>query len=97
LEKIDNMDQQTATLYAEAMLGGDTDDFFNTEIGRYVLERSKEEADEAIEELKNISFLQSDKIAELQMKIKVAEGAVRWLNELLITGRQSMQLLNEGE
>jgi len=91
------MDQQTSILYAEAMLGADADDFFKTEIGRYVLERSKEESKEATEDLKDIDFSKSNEIAQLQMKIKIAESAIKWLNELLISGKQAIQLLDEGE
>ena len=90
------MDQQTAALYAEAMLGADVDDFFNTDMGRYVLARSKEDAEEATEQLKDIEFYKSNEIADLQMKIKKAEQAVLWLNEILIAGKEAIQLL-EGE
>jgi len=91
------MDIETLSLYAEGILGADAHDFFNSELGRYVLARAKEEADVAIEELKNIEFFKSQEIANLQMKIKTAESAIKWLNDVLISGKQAIQILEEGE
>ena len=91
------MDVETLSLYAEGILGADAHDFFNSELGRYVLARSKEEADLATEELKEINPFESEIVADLQTRIKIAESAVKWLNDMLISGKQAIQILEEGE
>jgi len=91
------MEIETAELYAEVILGEDADLFFKTEIGKYILARSKEQTHEATEELKNIEFFKSQEIAQLQMKIKIAELAIKWLNDMFVAGRQALQLLDQGE
>lgn len=91
------MDRQTRELYAEAVLGSDAVDFFESELGHYVLERSIEESNEAMEKLKRVNAEVPADVFKLQMEILIAEKAVKWLNDIMITGRQAMQLLEEGE
>ena len=91
------MDIETAELYAEVILGEDADLFFKSEIGKYILARSKEQTHEATEELKNVNPFESNKVSELQVKIKIAELAITWLNDMFVAGRQALQLLDEGE
>jgi len=91
------MDVETRELYAEAVLGGDAHDFFGSELGQYVLERSKEESDKALEELKHVDASEPKNVIELQIKVLIAEKAVKWLNDIMIAGRQAMDILEEGE
>jgi hypothetical protein len=85
------------TLYAECILGKDAEDFFKTDIGRYVLARSREEVDEAILELKATPAHDVAEIRNLQLTIAKAEGAVEWLNEQIIAGKQALQQLENIE
>ena len=85
------------TLYAECILGKDAEDFFKSDIGRYILARSGEEVEEAITELKITPAHQVAEIRNLQLTIAKAEGAVAWLNEQIIAGKQALQQLENIE
>ena len=85
------------TLYAECVLGKDAEDFFKSDIGRYVLARSQEEVDEAVKLLKVIPANEMAKIRNLQLHIAMAEGAIQWLNEQISAGVQAMQQLENIE
>jgi hypothetical protein len=81
------------TLYADCMLGRDAEDFFKSEIGRYVLARADEVIQEATGKLKVIPAQETDKIRNLQLLIAKAEGAIQWLNEQIYAGKQALQQL----
>lgn len=84
-------------LYREAMRGKDAEEFFKSEIGRYVLAQSKAESDEATEALKSIHPTDARGIAELQFKIHCAVKAVDWLENMITNGRQAMEHLEAME
>ena len=81
------------TLYAECILGKDAEDFFKSDIGRYVLARSNEKIEEAMGQLKITPADQTAEIRDLQLTIGKAEGAVKWLNEQIVAGIQALQQL----
>ena len=85
------------TLYAECVLGKDAEDFFKSDIGRYVLARSREEVDEAVKLLKVIPANEMAKIRNAQLQIAKAEGTIEWLNEQISAGVQAMQQLENIE
>jgi hypothetical protein len=87
----------TDELYAHAVLGKDAEEFFKSELGRYVLARSQEIVDEATGELKTTPAHNTEKIRELQFSINIAEGTVRWLNEQIAAGKQALQQLENIE
>jgi hypothetical protein len=91
------MDLETRTLYAEVVLGQDVDEFFKSDIGRYVIGRSLEVVQECTEKLKTVRPDYKNKVKDLQNRIFQAEAALKWLNEALIIGRESLEQLNEME
>lgn len=82
-------------LVAEAILGKDAEEFLNTELGRYLIGRAEQEASEATQQLKDVWSWRSKKIQELQNKIWRAESVQSWLADLIISGRQAMETLDE--
>lgn len=82
-------------LYAEAMLGKDVEEFLNTDIGRYLIGRAEQESAEATDQLKKVYPWRKRKIQELQARIWRADSVQGWLAELIISGRQSLQTLDE--
>lgn len=82
---------------AEAMLGKDAEDFFQSELGRYLLGRIEEEIDEAVLELKVIDSFKKVEIGILQNKIWRAEKFKFWLAELIHAGHQAMTQLEESQ
>jgi len=86
------MDQ---TLMAEAILGKDAEDFFTSDIGRYVLARAEAEINEAIKLLKKTPPDLTNVIRDLQNVILRAESFKEWLTELIIAGHQAMTQIEE--
>lgn len=82
-------------LYAEAMLGKDAEEFLNTDIGRYLVGRAEQESAEAMEQLKRVYPWRRRKIQELQAKVWRADSVQGWLAELIISGKQALQTLDD--
>lgn len=72
-------------------LGDQAHDFFNSEIGRYVLDRSVEEADAANAELLETNPYSTSKIQELQQRYQIAIKAISWLNDAIMAGELAAQ------
>jgi len=83
------------TLQAEILLGDDADQFFRSDLGKYVLGRAQQEVDEATEKMKRVDPENVSQIRALQHIIQVAESVPRWLNEVLVAGRQAIEVVQE--
>jgi len=83
----------TETLYAEAALGRDAEEFWATDVGRYVLARIEEEETEALDKLYRVSPFRWRRILELKADIRRVRDMKAWFSELIVTGRQAMQQL----
>lgn len=90
-------DVSTQTFYAEAILGKDAEEFLASDIGRIMLARAEEIEQEAIEQLSHISPWRRRRIAQLQAEIWKARSFKQFLTELVITGRQALQHLENPE
>ena len=89
------MDQE---LLAEAMIGKDAEDFIESDIGRYIIGCAEQEVHEAMDQLKRVYPWRRRKIQELQNKIYRAESIQSWLAELIVSGKQALQSLeNEND
>jgi hypothetical protein len=84
-------------LYAEAILGKDAEEFLRTDLGRYLLERVEEEEKDAMEALANTSPWRRRRIVDLQAKVWRARSFKSWISELIVTGRQALQQLENTE
>lgn len=81
------------TLIAEAMLGKDAEEFLNSDVGRYLLARAKEEIEQAQDELSSVSPWRRNRIKQLQSQVWRARSVKQWLAELITAGRQAESLL----
>lgn len=90
-------DISTQALYAEAILGKDAEVFLSGDLGRYLLARAEEEENEALEELATVSAWRRRKIQQLQAKLWRARSFKDWLSEMIVTGRQALQQLEQVE
>lgn len=79
-----------------AVFGKEVENFLNTRIGKYLVQRAEEEAEEATERLKTTAAWRTRRIRELQNEIKVAESIQQWLADAVMDGIQATNLL-EGE
>lgn len=85
------------TMFAEAAMGRDTQAFLKTEIGRYLIGCAKQEADDAMHDLKSVSPWRRRKIVELQNKIWRAESFRGWLADLILQGKAAEHSMDERE
>jgi len=83
------------TLQAEILLGDDADNFFHSDLGRYVIGRAQQEVDEAMAKLKAVDPDNASQIRALQHIIRVAESVPLWFNEVLVSGRQALEVMQE--
>lgn len=68
--------------------------FLNSDIGRYVIDRSLNETKEIISKLKGVNAVDVVKVQELQNSWRVAEQALVWLYEAVAAGKQSLSILD---
>jgi hypothetical protein len=83
------------TLWAEAMLGKDAEEFLSGDLGRYMLGRAEEEEAEAIEALAKVSPWRRGRVAQLQAQLWRARSFKTWLAELITGGHQALAQLEE--
>lgn len=84
-------------LYAEAILGKDAEEFLKTDLGRYLLARVEEEEKQALEDLVTVSAWRRRRIQQLQAQLWRARSFKGWLAEMIVTGRQALQQLEQVE
>lgn len=90
-------DLSTQTLYAEAMLGKDAEEFLQGDLGRYILARVAEEERVALDELATVWPWRRRRIQQLQAQLWRARSFKEWLTELVIAGQQALQQLETPE
>lgn len=86
-------DLSTQTLFAEAILGKDAEEFLASDIGRYLVARAEEEEREALDALATVWPWRRRRIAQLQTRLWRARSVKGWLAELITTGHQALQQL----
>lgn len=82
-------------LIAEAILGRDAEDFWKTELGRYILGRLKQEREVAVDALIAVQPMDERKIRELQNELWRIDTVKGWFSELIMSGKQAEVALNE--
>lgn len=91
------MSVSTQTLYAEAILGKDVEEWLKSDVGRYMLAGFEEYENEALEELSSVSPWRRRKILQLQERIAMARKFKSLAAEMIHTGRQALQQLEASE
>ena len=72
------------------LLGDDADRFFKTDLGQYILERSKREIAECMEAFSLAKPMDQIAMLAIQMKLKLALSVPGWLNEAIQSGQQEL-------
>jgi hypothetical protein len=90
-----NMSEDENTLFAEAALGRDAEDFLKSDIGRYILGRAEQEIQEAQDKLALVSPWRRNRIRQLQNDIWRAKSVRGWLAELVGAGKQAEAILED--
>ena len=81
--------------YIMAALGDEAERFFETELGQYVIGRSLQEVADQQRRFEEASNDDTKLMQEVHFKQSVARLAVKWLNEAIHSGRQSLAILED--
>ena len=96
-EILANLDPEQRVAFAEVALGKDAEEFFQSELGRYLIGCAQQEYSEASAKLKTVAWWRPHKITELQNQMWRAEQFMVWLRDLIIKGRAADMTLREEE
>lgn len=96
-ELIDRLDPESRTFFAEAALGRDAIEFFESDLGRYMVGCAQQEYADAMTKLKTVAWWRRRRIVELQNKAWRAECFMVWLRDLVLKGKAAELALEEGE
>jgi len=97
-------DDERNKLRHEVALGLDAEQFLNTDLGRYLVDRATDEAIAAVEKLKTIKRSDYDDsqsfeaaIMELQHGVGLVERFQLWIEEVIENGRNTQQELIDSD
>ena len=91
------MTDETEQLAAISDLGLEAENFVQSRIGIYLIQRAEQEAEEANIELARHDPEDAKGIRALQNRIYRADSVRQWLAEAIIEGRQAAQIMNQPE
>lgn len=80
-------------LMETAIFGREVEVFLNTSVGKYLVKRAEEEAQEATHALKSVFPMRWRKITELQNRIYRAESIQKWLGEAIMDGVHAEKII----
>ena len=83
------------TLFAEAVLGKDAEEFIASDLGRYLIGQADMEIEEAQEALCKVAPWRTRRIRDLQNQIWRAQSFKGWLLEMVTAGKAAVQVLEE--
>lgn len=96
-EIIAQLDPQERGFYAEAMLGKDAQEFFSSDMGRYIIGCAKQDMEDAYAKLKSVAPWRRNRIRQLQNEVQLAERFILYIRDLILRGKAAEQALEERE
>lgn len=96
-ELLGALDPTTRTLIAEVDLGQQAKEFFQSDIGRYVVGCCQQEVADAQDKLERTAPWRRRRIQELQNQAWRARSLLAWLRGLIESGKAASDALAEAE
>jgi hypothetical protein len=96
-ELMARLDPDSRTFAAEALLGGDAEEFANSDLGKYMIGCAQQDLDLAHIKLARTMPFRWRAIAKLQNDIRCAEQFLTYIRDLVIRGRAAEMALQERE
>ena len=84
-------------LQGQIELSFKTEEFLASDVGKYLIRRSDEEVEAAVEELKKVSPEDATAIRAIQTRIQVAESVQYWLAAAIEAGHNAARQFFESE
>lgn len=93
----DQIDDQNSkeTLIAIATFGRQVEEFWNSDVGKFLLKKINKDIMSAFEELKSCDPKDGKLVQTLQNKIYRAESVQEWLGTAIVQGLQALSELDE--
>jgi cation transport ATPase len=91
------MDDDKELLMRRAVFGEQVGQFLSSEIGAYLLERAKDEAERSVDKLKKCDPSRADLVRSLQVEVWRAESIEQWLREAVADGLRALEILEDRE
>jgi hypothetical protein len=80
-------------LLEQGVMGVLAEDWWKSELGKYIIRRSLHETQEIIAKLKAVDAYDTNKIMQLQMEWKACEGALIWMDQAIRAGKSAVAIL----
>src|SRR3974390_1371899 len=93
----DQSGQSGEVLLESAVLGKRLEDFLQTDIGQFIMDRCQDDIDEMVEKLKKVSPWRRGAIVRLQAQISAMESFQNWICAAVIDGIRSAEALEDDE
>lgn len=81
--QVEFQDQAEEDLYRLVLLGEEARDFFDSDVGRYVLGAAHMDLEAIDQKLRRVSPWRWRKVMKLQMKYKAVQDGIRWIAETI--------------
>jgi len=91
------MTEETEILFDIAVLGEQVDQFFKSDIGKYLLDHAAAQEAEGLEELRRVPCHDTEKVWQAQNKVWIAEKFRTWLNDAIQAGLKAQMILEDRE
>lgn len=88
-------DEDRELIVKMAVFGKQVDQFMSTDIGRYLLDRSDDEAVKALTAFKTCDPTDVNTVIKLQNIIKQSENFRLWLDEAVTDGLKALNILED--
>lgn len=86
---------EISQLVAEAELGEEARKFMQSDLYRVMVGLAQQEVDSAIDELQRVSPKDTEKIIELQLKIRFGRNFEAWLKDLVEDGDNAIAIFQQ--
>ena len=93
--EVEFQDQTEETLYRLVMLGESARDFFDSDVGRYVIGAARMDLEVIDQKLRVVSPWRRRKILKLQMEYKAVQDGIRWIAEVIQQAEDAETQLNQ--
>jgi hypothetical protein len=91
------MSEDKDLIVRRAIFGKQVDNFFSSDIGKYLLARADDEAEQALVAFKTCDPTDVSKVTGIQNKILQSENFKTWLEEAVMDGLQALNILEDRE
>jgi hypothetical protein len=91
------MTDETEILFDVAVLGEQVEQFFKSDIGKYLLDHAAQQEAQGLEELRRVDCKNVEAVWNAQNKVWLAEKFRTWLGDAIQAGLKAQMILEDRE